>query len=383
MSVAEILDDLAYGPAPESDAEARAWLAQHPDGTRLFIDGEWREPQSGQWFDTRDPATGDVLARVAEAGETDVDAAVTAARHAWNRWADAPRTPAGAASLRHRPSHPEEQPPVRGDRVAGQRQADPRDPRHRRAAGRAALLLPRRVGAGDGDRACRPGAGRGLRPDHPVELSAPDARLEDRSGDCARQHGGAEAGRIHAAHRPPLRRHLQDGRAAQGRGQHRHRGRGDRRADRPPQGHRQARLHRLDRGRPENPRGLRRLRQGADAGTRRQVAVHRLRRRRPRLGGGGGGRRHLVQPGPGLLRRLAAPRPGVGARRLHRQAEARGSRRSASARPSTRRSTSAPSSTGCSSTASPSWSSRASARGRPSSRPKWSRATRACSSRRR
>ena len=27
MSVAEILDDLQYGPAPESDAEARAWLA--------------------------------------------------------------------------------------------------------------------------------------------------------------------------------------------------------------------------------------------------------------------------------------------------------------------------------------------------------------------
>ena len=41
-----------------------------PDGTRLFIDGEWREPASGQWFDTRDPATGDVLARVA-AGRRD------------------------------------------------------------------------------------------------------------------------------------------------------------------------------------------------------------------------------------------------------------------------------------------------------------------------
>ena len=26
MSIAEILDDLDYGPAPESDAEARAWL---------------------------------------------------------------------------------------------------------------------------------------------------------------------------------------------------------------------------------------------------------------------------------------------------------------------------------------------------------------------
>jgi len=91
MSVADILDDLAYGPAPESDAEARAWLDRWREkGTLLFIDGEWREPQSGQWFNTRDPATGEVLARVAEAGETDVDAAVTAARHAWNRWATLP-----------------------------------------------------------------------------------------------------------------------------------------------------------------------------------------------------------------------------------------------------------------------------------------------------
>ncbi len=87
MSVAEILDDLEYGPAPESDAEARAWLKSHDDRALLFIDGEWREPQSGQWFDTRDPATGDLLAKVAAAGETDVDAAVTAARHAQKRWA--------------------------------------------------------------------------------------------------------------------------------------------------------------------------------------------------------------------------------------------------------------------------------------------------------
>ena len=90
MSVAEILDDLQYGPAPESDAEARAWLARHAEGTRLYIGGAWRAPKSGRFFDTTDPATGDVLARVAEAGADDVDDAVAAARKAAAKWAARP-----------------------------------------------------------------------------------------------------------------------------------------------------------------------------------------------------------------------------------------------------------------------------------------------------
>jgi len=87
MSVAEILDDLEYGPAPESDAEARAWLARHGEGTLLYIGGAWRKPKSGRFFDTLDPATGAVLARVAEAGADDVDEAVAAARKAQGKWA--------------------------------------------------------------------------------------------------------------------------------------------------------------------------------------------------------------------------------------------------------------------------------------------------------
>ncbi|MCB1499584.1 MAG: aldehyde dehydrogenase family protein, partial [Bauldia sp.] len=87
MSVAEILDDLQYGPAPESDAEARAWLARHKDGTLLYLGGAWRKPKSGRFFDTLDPATGDVLARVAEAGADDIDDAVAAARKAAAKWA--------------------------------------------------------------------------------------------------------------------------------------------------------------------------------------------------------------------------------------------------------------------------------------------------------
>jgi aldehyde dehydrogenase (NAD+) len=89
MSVAEILDSLDYGPAPESDKDARAWIAKHATAG-LFIDGAWRKPASGAWFDTSNPATGEVLARIAQAGAEDVDAAVKAARKAQPGWARLP-----------------------------------------------------------------------------------------------------------------------------------------------------------------------------------------------------------------------------------------------------------------------------------------------------
>jgi aldehyde dehydrogenase (NAD+) len=50
---------------------------------RLFIGGEWLDAASGRTFDTINPATGAVLASVAEAGEDDVDRAVKAARQAF------------------------------------------------------------------------------------------------------------------------------------------------------------------------------------------------------------------------------------------------------------------------------------------------------------
>ena len=89
MSIAEILDHIDYGPAPESDKEARAWLAKHA-AAKLFIDGSWRAPEGETRFDSVDPSTGDVLARVAQAGPADVDAAVRAARKAQPKWAGLP-----------------------------------------------------------------------------------------------------------------------------------------------------------------------------------------------------------------------------------------------------------------------------------------------------
>src|SRR3954468_11344833 len=50
--------------------------------TRLFINNEWVDPVEGGTFDTYNPATGEVLARVAAASARDVDRAVRAARAA-------------------------------------------------------------------------------------------------------------------------------------------------------------------------------------------------------------------------------------------------------------------------------------------------------------
>ncbi|HZR81248.1 MAG TPA: aldehyde dehydrogenase family protein [Candidatus Binatia bacterium] len=51
---------------------------------RMLIDGKWVESASGKTFDTMNPATGEVLARVAEGDAEDVDRAVRAARRAFD-----------------------------------------------------------------------------------------------------------------------------------------------------------------------------------------------------------------------------------------------------------------------------------------------------------
>ncbi|MCG7400326.1 aldehyde dehydrogenase family protein [Caballeronia zhejiangensis] len=57
---------------------------------RLLIGGKWQQASSGKEFGTVNPATGEVIARLAQGDATDVDRAVAAARHAfegeWSRW---------------------------------------------------------------------------------------------------------------------------------------------------------------------------------------------------------------------------------------------------------------------------------------------------------
>src|SRR3989441_1143133 len=81
---------MAYGPAPESDKEARDWLAKHGAEFELFAGGSWVKPASGEWFDVINPATTQRIARVPQAGKADVDAAVAAARAAFPGWSGLP-----------------------------------------------------------------------------------------------------------------------------------------------------------------------------------------------------------------------------------------------------------------------------------------------------
>ncbi|MGH2447552.1 MAG: aldehyde dehydrogenase family protein [Chloroflexota bacterium] len=87
MTVADRLETMEYGPAPESNIPAESWLDDHGRKFGLFIDGDWHEPASGEYFEIVNPATGKPIAKVAQAGQSDVDAAVQAADRAFGDWA--------------------------------------------------------------------------------------------------------------------------------------------------------------------------------------------------------------------------------------------------------------------------------------------------------
>ncbi len=97
MTVAHYLDTMDYAPAPEGSAEARAWLDTHAAGFGHFIHGAWVGARRDTAFECHDPATGQVLARIAQGSTADVDAAVAAARAAQGPWAAA----GGAVRARH------------------------------------------------------------------------------------------------------------------------------------------------------------------------------------------------------------------------------------------------------------------------------------------
>lgn len=87
-TVREIFDSMAYGPAPESNAEVLAWLGRHKARFGHWIDGAFAAP--GEVFETRNPATGVALAEVTQGSAADIDRAVAAARRAQVKWARTP-----------------------------------------------------------------------------------------------------------------------------------------------------------------------------------------------------------------------------------------------------------------------------------------------------
>jgi aldehyde dehydrogenase (NAD+) len=73
---------LTFGERWVYDAAPQSPEVKIRDKYDLFLDGEFTAPRSRKHFDTINPATTEPLAKIAQAGAADVDAAVAAARHA-------------------------------------------------------------------------------------------------------------------------------------------------------------------------------------------------------------------------------------------------------------------------------------------------------------
>ena len=88
-TVADIFKTMEYGPAPEAGKPGVEWVEAHqPFG--LYIGGEWRKPSSGDYFNSTNPASGKVIARIAKGNSADVDTAVAAAGAAFETWSKTP-----------------------------------------------------------------------------------------------------------------------------------------------------------------------------------------------------------------------------------------------------------------------------------------------------
>jgi len=84
--IAELFHSMTYGPAPESDAAAQAWLDAHKRHFDLFINNNWVSPAEGKTLTVSNPARDETLAQVADASPADIDVAVAAARAAYPGW---------------------------------------------------------------------------------------------------------------------------------------------------------------------------------------------------------------------------------------------------------------------------------------------------------
>ncbi len=80
-----------------SETVVSAFLQRQP--VRMLIGGQWVDAASGKTFETLNPATGEVLARVAEGDREDIDRAVKAARAAFESGPWAKMTPSQRGRL--------------------------------------------------------------------------------------------------------------------------------------------------------------------------------------------------------------------------------------------------------------------------------------------
>src|SRR5260221_13703884 len=88
--LAELLDSMDYGPAPESGSTAQEWLKTHGPKMKMYINGKWIAPTGSEYFDSINPANAKPIVQIAQAAKADVDSAVSAARAAFESWRKTP-----------------------------------------------------------------------------------------------------------------------------------------------------------------------------------------------------------------------------------------------------------------------------------------------------
>ena len=170
-----------------------------------LIGGRWQPASDGRTLDMVSPSDGQVFAKIARGSRADVDAAVKAARHAFEEgaWGKLTATERGRLLTQARRGDPGPSRGAGAARGARQRQADEAGAR-RHHRGRALLRVlrrrrrqgarrdhpvPRRLHGDDPARAARR-----HRPHHPVELPGADLRPHAGAGARGGQRRGPEAG---------------------------------------------------------------------------------------------------------------------------------------------------------------------------------------------
>ena len=368
MSVASIFETMEYGPAPEASGPAEAWLDGHGRQFGHFIAGAW-VPGSGH-FESLNPATGKPLARIAQATQEEVDRAVAAAREALPAWSATP----GHVRARHLYALARQvqknsrllavlETLDNGKPIRETRDIDvPLVARHFYHHAGWAQLAEREfegyqpVGV----------VGQIIPWNFPLLMLAwkvaPALAMGNtvvlKPAEFTSVTALAFAELVAAVGLPPgvLNIVTGDGKVGAMLVEH-------------PDVDKIAFTGSTEVG-PAHPQGHRRHGEEAVPGAGREEPVRRLRGRRPRQRRGGRRRRHLVQPGPGLLRRLAPPRPGERRTSASSRSCASGWSACASATRSTRPWTSAPSWPPCSSSASAASCGRASRKGRSCGSPR-------------
>ncbi|XP_074658952.1 aldehyde dehydrogenase family 16 member A1-like [Tubulanus polymorphus] len=89
-SVCSLFDKMSYGPAPEAANVAQAWFDDHGRQFGHFIDGKYVKPEGRQFYENKNPATGEVLAATCQGTREDVDLAVNSSKTALKSWSELP-----------------------------------------------------------------------------------------------------------------------------------------------------------------------------------------------------------------------------------------------------------------------------------------------------